>query len=769
MSNIAKQLCLSLAYAESEDEVVDLLQSEGYWEAEDHWQFYGGLENNFSIINNQTISPDRALVEKLTNGIDQITILECLKRGIDPEGPDAPKNIKEALELFFGIKNGDLMNLGRDKWTDLARKIKLISTGTTKNPNFIVYDEGTGQSANTMAKTMLSLAASNKFRIPFTMGKYNQGGSAVLPFCKLQLIISKQNRYARNPKDVTADQFCWSIVRKESPKGNETSSQYTYFAPAGKILSFPARSLPLLPGPNKKTYDQNMESGTLIKMYDYDIGTSLRSLIITRLNSRISTLLPNTPLPVRIYERRETYKNKDNKAKANMLGLSTRIRQNMLDNLEPEFPKGDLLMVDGEPITMSIYAFKSNTKLDSYKKKESIIFTYKGQNMGSFSESVFQRKGLKKIKNIAKSLIIFVDCTNISTLASEQIFMPSRDRLREASKFGQLLVSQVVNTITNDESLVKLAQLRFKEQMSKRVKDSTDLENSLKEILNNDPTLSKLLGKGKSRIHSSFYFSDKVSTIEWSGKVFPLQFELVKEFPQTKPKRINLNNKKFRIAFKTDANNDYFTRDDSPGTMEVLINGTPSKDFHIKLNNGKAILGLKTPSNFIPDMLVRIECVVNDISRSEPFRNELYVLPKILETNTTPSDHQKKTPDSVAVPPFLLVKKEDWDEDNNFNESSALYVTEHNDKRIYHINVDNHWLVNQIQRDQEHKNELIEKWTICLILFGLVKRAAYERSKSDKYDVNERIFNDSRDYAPFIVPVITRMYNEDILRTALAA
>ena len=96
-------------------------------------------------------------------------------------------------------------------------------------------------------------------------------------------------------------------------------------------------------------------------------------------------------------------------------------------------------------------------------------------------------------------------------------------------------------------------------------------------------------------------------------------------------------------------------------------------------------------------------------------------------------------------------------------------MTENDDKRLYHINIDNHWLVNQIQRDQEHKDELIEKWTICLILFGLVKRAAYERSKSDNYDVNERIFNDSRDYAPFIVPVITRMYNEDILRTALAA
>ena len=164
---------------------------------------------------------------------------------------------------------------------------------------------------------------------------------------------------------------------------------------------------------------------------------------------------------------------------------------------------------------------------------------------------------------------------------------------------------------------------------------------------------------------------------------------MVKEFPQTKPKRINLNNKKFRIAFKTDANNDYFTRDDSPGTMEVLINGSPSKDYHIKLNNGKAILELKTPSNFIPDMLVRIECVVNDISRSEPFRNELYVLPKILETNTTPSDPIKKTPDTVAVPPFVHLKKEDWDKENNFNEFSALYVTGQGDKKIFHINTQN--------------------------------------------------------------------------------
>ena len=55
MSNIYKQLCLSLVHAESEDEVVNLLQSEGYWDAEDHWQLLGGMENNFSMLSMKII------------------------------------------------------------------------------------------------------------------------------------------------------------------------------------------------------------------------------------------------------------------------------------------------------------------------------------------------------------------------------------------------------------------------------------------------------------------------------------------------------------------------------------------------------------------------------------------------------------------------------------------------------------------------------------------------------------------------------------------
>ena len=56
------ELCLNLIHCESEQEVIDILKKENYWDDEDNWQFFGGDENNFSIIGNQKSNPETAIV-----------------------------------------------------------------------------------------------------------------------------------------------------------------------------------------------------------------------------------------------------------------------------------------------------------------------------------------------------------------------------------------------------------------------------------------------------------------------------------------------------------------------------------------------------------------------------------------------------------------------------------------------------------------------------------------------------------------------------------
>jgi len=69
--------------AETEDEVVNILDAHGYWSDRTVWKPYGDIANNRSIVGNQQSSRLAALVEKLVNSIDAVLTAGVLRRGID--------------------------------------------------------------------------------------------------------------------------------------------------------------------------------------------------------------------------------------------------------------------------------------------------------------------------------------------------------------------------------------------------------------------------------------------------------------------------------------------------------------------------------------------------------------------------------------------------------------------------------------------------------------------------------------------------------------
>jgi hypothetical protein len=231
-----KDLCLGLMKADSEDEVITILTDAGYWENKDVWRYYGDYENNYNVIGNQQARPDSALIEKLVNSVDARLMNECLVRGTDPEGPDAPESIRRAVAEFFE-NNPDTSTAGlvsewtKTKRTDVARHITLSATGlkpSEGNPCLTVSDCGEGQTPLKMPETLLSLNKKNKLRVPFVQGKFNMGGTGVLKFCgrnKLQLVISRRNPdiakfEARHPSDWD---WGFTIVRREDPSGGVRS------------------------------------------------------------------------------------------------------------------------------------------------------------------------------------------------------------------------------------------------------------------------------------------------------------------------------------------------------------------------------------------------------------------------------------------------------------------------------------------------------------------------------------------------------------------
>jgi hypothetical protein len=130
-----KALCLSLLASESEAEIIRHLKKFKFWEDAGYWRPFGDNENNWSSIGNQQGNPAAAMVEKLVNSIDAVLIRECLLRGTHPESNLAPATIPDALEQFFGIRNGNLTNISSSKRAELASNIGFVATGRKTVPN----------------------------------------------------------------------------------------------------------------------------------------------------------------------------------------------------------------------------------------------------------------------------------------------------------------------------------------------------------------------------------------------------------------------------------------------------------------------------------------------------------------------------------------------------------------------------------------------------------------------------------------------------------
>ena len=297
-----KKLALSILKAETEENVIHLLNNEGLWKNLDYWKPFGDNENNVSTIRNQQSKADAAIVEKIINSVDAILIKKCMQAGMDPEGGQAPKSMHEAIERFYGARDGILSEKMRQEY---ASDIVLAATGEKKGHiNFTLIDNGEGQSPESLPDTILSISRNNKLKINFVQGKYNMGGTGVLPFSgknNFEVILTRKCPDIAKGK---ANKWAFSIVRREGARDGRKSTMYTYLCnPDGSIMSFAAKSVNAVPTISGGYED--LAYGTVFKLYDYDIP--YKSIIGYDLRYRLNALIPGLPLPVEFRECRRQY------------------------------------------------------------------------------------------------------------------------------------------------------------------------------------------------------------------------------------------------------------------------------------------------------------------------------------------------------------------------------------------------------------------------------------------------------------------------------
>ena len=464
-----KQLLFELYNAGSSQAVYEVVTRYGL-DSSEHWRPYGGNPNNAGTFENQQSSPENALVEKLTNSIDAILMKLCYTHGINPKdktNPEVPQDMDAAVEKFFKVRNGKWENITASERNTVAQDIQIILTDDRKTPNVAIYDNGEGQNPDKFPETFLSIAHGNKNDIPFVQGKYNFGATGAVVFCgdthRYQMVISRRNEDLGDGDG----KIGFTLVRRHILSRQEESevklTWYEYLVLDGEIPRIDAEPLDL--GLNNGV---PFVSGSIVKMYSYQLTRpSDATLDLWR---ELNPLLFVPAMPILIYEKRGFGGHSSAKL---MLGNRTRLALD--DNDKVAFHKDLRTTLFNSVIPISVYIFNRDTKNPEFIGGKSVIYTLNGQTQGVETKTfISQELGFR---NLREYMLVCVDCSQIGTTARQELFMASRDRLKQGKYYNELK-NDILSLLKADEDIRQMDQ-EYKGRAFRETGEDRDLVESL--------------------------------------------------------------------------------------------------------------------------------------------------------------------------------------------------------------------------------------------------------------------------------------------------
>ena len=555
-NNAIKKLCFDLVNAPSEEQVAKIIEKNPILNNGDNWRHYGDVPNNLGTVTGQSPQAVPSLIEKITNSIDAQLIKACRIKGKNPEGSDTPQSMEDAVEEFFGLNDAIYNDLSDAKRRELASDIQIIAEGFKTAPNIIIYDNGEGQHPQDFPNTLVSLNKNNKRKIFFVQGKYNMGGTAVLPFCgnnRYQLVISKKN--LGNKEN---NLYGFTLVRRNRGFGESVKvSWYEYcLNEDGRIFEFSSQPLDL------KLFRRKFDGGTYIKLFNYDLRNP--SDITLDLWRELNRYLYKPALPIMLYE--ERFKKGHTPSKV-MHGNRMRCFLDARESVEKIFSLR--IKSDKVEYPIEVFVFKKEVETRDFIRDMALVFNVNGQVQHSI-DNRFVGQDLKKAY-LKGHVLISVDCSGMPRELHEDIFMSSRSQMRDKIEFRNLL-DNITKELKDNDYLTNLDEQWRKEEIFQNPKDETFLKNIVGMLLRDDKEIEKLLGLaggviGRELAKVKKEIEEKKE--KFTGKRYPTYFR----FKDLRPGNIKMlpQNGECKISIETDVEDEYLIRPHDRGELKIKI------------------------------------------------------------------------------------------------------------------------------------------------------------------------------------------------------
>lgn len=570
-----EQLFDELYNAHTEEEIDEIINKYPNIFEQSNWFPLGANPNNYGVVENQQSSPIAALIEKVTNCIDATLLKKCKEAKIDPKSLQAPRTMDDAIKLFYSdsYKSWDQPS-GRNKQ---AEEIQILADGPKMKSSLTIYDNGEGQHPDDIEDTFLSLLSGNKKEIMFVQGTYNMGGSGAIVFCgkkRYQLVASK--------KYDSTGQFGFTLVREHKLSREEERTKkntwYEYFKIEGKIPRFDFEEKDL------RLHNRKFKTGSVVKLYSYILPEGSRSVISRDLNQSLNEYIFQPALPILTVDRKDRYP-KDLNLERALFGLRRRLEHDEGKYLEDKFTeviKDDTIGT----VKVSCYVFKSkiadktvqetkdSIRREFFKNGMSVAFSINGQVHGGFTTE-FITKSLK-LNILRDYLLIHVDCTELNYSVRKELFMASRDRLKNGEETARLR-SLIASQLTKPDSRLMELERRRRDSISVDSSSTKDLIKSFTKNFNFKSDLLKLLGNTfKLDEPTAPPKKDSVPKPAKDKKPFlpnrfPTYFKAKSsDLDELDAVRVPIGGQR-TVLLESDIEDHYFDRCDEPGDFEVSL------------------------------------------------------------------------------------------------------------------------------------------------------------------------------------------------------
>jgi hypothetical protein len=410
-----------------------------------------------------------------------------------------------------------------------------------------------------------------------------------------------------------------------------------------------------------------------------------------------------------------------------------------------------------------------------------VFFTMNGQVHGELPADFITRS--LKFDYLKDHLLVSIDCTAMDDAVREDFFLASRDRIRKNETYD-LLLEKLRDALKDHPGLRELNAMRRKRDIERAITDESETAKVFNELLKTDPALAALFSMGDRLVTSV----GPATFTPFVPHKFPTYFRLAKAPPGGLVKACPIN-RTCRIDFETDAENGYFERADSPGSLEL---SPPNLIEHSALWNGKFTAQFTVPWNARPGEKIQVEVRVEDVEsvrRGGPFVCNFTL---VAEEETEPrvpgkrSNHRtprseptngKNVSQRLSMPP---IHDAHWPD-----KPYAALEVKHDDKGAYEffLNLDNAFLLTELTRSRDDDRSLIVYWFkygLALCALGILqaeKQRVEGRKSADEDDeedqANEvdlaRVGQTCDGLARVIVPIIRALYKGPQLASAASA